>query len=70
MDLYYLRKLVRPGGLIVLDDFDKPPVRAAIRYFEGNLGWSALPGVAGPRCRALRLPDTLTEPPFEEFHPF
>jgi predicted O-methyltransferase YrrM len=86
VDLYFLRKIVRPGGLIVLDDDWTPSVRAAVRYYEQNLGWTAIPGAfaggtlrhvgddpaAGtvPRCRALRLPDPLVEPPFDRFHPF
>jgi hypothetical protein len=64
----------------------RPSVRTATRYYEKNLGWTAIPdGFAGgtlrhigddpaseavPRCRALRLPDSLVEPPFEQFHPF
>jgi hypothetical protein len=43
VDLYFLRKIVRPGGLIVLDDNWAPPVRTAARYFEQNLGWIAIP---------------------------
>jgi hypothetical protein len=86
VDLYFLRKIVRPGGLIVLDDDWTPSVRTAVRYYEKNLGWTAIPGAfAGgtlrsvgddpaaqtvPRCRALRLPDSVVEPPFEQFHPF
>jgi predicted O-methyltransferase YrrM len=86
VDLYFLRKIVRPGGLIVVDDDWAPSVRTAVRYYEQNLGWTAVPGAfaggtlrsAGtgpearpvPRCRALRLPDPAFEPPFEEFHPF
>jgi predicted O-methyltransferase YrrM len=86
VDLYYLRKIVRPGGLVVVDDDWTPSVRTAVRYYERNLGWSAIPDAfAGgtrrpigddraaevvPRCRALRLPDTLAEPPFEAFRPF
>jgi predicted O-methyltransferase YrrM len=86
VDLYFLRKIVRPGGLIVLDDDWTPSVRTAVRYYERNLGWTVLPDAfadgtfctvgrdpaaeAVPRCRALRLPDRLFEPPFEEFHPF
>ncbi|WP_432968298.1 class I SAM-dependent methyltransferase [Dactylosporangium sp. CA-233914] len=86
VDLYFLRKIVRPGGLIVLDDDWTPSVRTAVRYYEKNLGWTAIPDAfAGatlrsigddstaetvPRCRALRLPDPLVEPPFEQFHPF
>jgi predicted O-methyltransferase YrrM len=86
VDLYYLRKIVRPGGLIVVDDDWTPSVRTAVRYYEQNLAWTAIPDAfAGgthrpigddptaevvPRCRALRLPDPLSEPPFEAFRPF
>ncbi|MBE1488760.1 class I SAM-dependent methyltransferase [Plantactinospora soyae] len=86
VDLYFLRKIVRPGGLVVLDDDWTPSVRKAVRYYERNLGWTPIPDVfvdgtfwtvgrdpaaeAVPRCRAVRLPDPMIEPPFEEFHPF
>ncbi|GAA1501111.1 hypothetical protein GCM10009827_009180 [Dactylosporangium maewongense] len=86
VDLYFLRKIVRPGGLVVMDDDWTPSVRTAVRYYERHLGWTAMPGAfaagtlrhiaddpaaeAVPRCRALRLPDALVEPPFTEFHPF
>jgi predicted O-methyltransferase YrrM len=71
VDFYFLRKIVRPGGLIVIDDSDKPSVRTAVHYYEQNLGWEMLSGVFdGPRCRAFRLPDPAFEPPFTEFHPF
>jgi predicted O-methyltransferase YrrM len=86
VDLYFLRKIVRPGGLIVIDDNWAPSVRTAAHYYEQNLGWSAIPdafasgtlwttgtGLAAravPRCRAFRLPDPSFEPPFEGFRPF
>jgi predicted O-methyltransferase YrrM len=78
LDLYYLRKIVRPGGLIILDDDCVPPVRAAVRYFEENLGWRPVPAAfaAGTqvggraRCLAVRLPDSPFEPRFEDFRPF
>jgi hypothetical protein len=82
LDLYYLRKIVRPGGLIVLDDSDRPSVRTAAHYYEQNLGWTAITDAfvtgttrsagAAPvtRCRALRLPDPAFEPPFDQFQPF
>jgi predicted O-methyltransferase YrrM len=68
VDLYYLRKLVRPGGLIVLDDAAWPSVGTALRYFDLNLGWrpAPLPG----RLQARRLPAELVEPPFTDFKPF
>ncbi|MEV0134489.1 class I SAM-dependent methyltransferase [Dactylosporangium sp. NPDC050688] len=86
VDLYFLRLLVRPGGLIVLDDDWTPSVRTALRYYEHNLGWTPLPAAFAtgthrhpgdapaappvPRCRAVRLPDPPVEPPFEAFQPF
>ncbi|MDG6103653.1 class I SAM-dependent methyltransferase [Dactylosporangium aurantiacum] len=86
VDLYFLRQLVRPGGVIVLDDDWTPAVRAALRYYEHNLGWTPLPAAFAtgthrrvaddpaaepvPRCRAVRLPDPPFEPPFESFQPF
>jgi predicted O-methyltransferase YrrM len=86
VDLYFLRKIVRPGGLIVIDDNWAPSVRTAAHYYEQNLGWTAIPAAfasgtpsaidAGraadvvPRCRAFRLPDPSFEPSFEEFRPF
>ena len=60
VDLYFLRKIVRPGGLIVVDDDWTPSVRTAVRYYEQNLGWTIgddPAAVAVPRCRALRLQD-------------
>ncbi len=86
VDLYFLRKLVRPGGLVVLDDDWTPSVRTAVRYYEHNLGWTPVPDAfaagthwrvgndpaadAVPRCRAMRLPDPSFEPPFDAFQPF
>lgn len=86
VDLYFLRKIVRPSGVIVIDDDWTPSVHTAVRYYEKNLGWTAIPdafaggtlrnvgddptGETVPRCRALRLPNSLVEPPFDRFHPF
>jgi predicted O-methyltransferase YrrM len=86
VDLYFLRKIVRPGGLIVIDDDWTPSVRTAVRYYEHNLGWAPVPDAfaggtrrrisdgpaaeAVPRCRALRLPEPPFEPPFDDFRPF
>jgi predicted O-methyltransferase YrrM len=70
VDLYFLRELVRPGGLIVLDDCEWPSVATALRYYEVNAGWKVAPGGLPPRLRAFRLPDPQVEPPFEDFKPF
>ena len=70
VDLFFLRELVRPGGLVVLDDCHWPSVATAVRYFELNTGWRSQP-MAGPtRLRAFRLPDPRLEPDFGSFTPF
>lgn len=68
VDLYFLRKLVRPGGLIVLDDMQWPSVAAAVHYFDLNLGWRPL--VVGGRLTARWLPEDRFEPDFTDFKPF
>jgi predicted O-methyltransferase YrrM len=68
VDLYFLRKLVRPGGLVILDDASWPSVSTALRYFDLNLGWRPV-DVAG-RLTARRLPDEPFEPAFTDFEPF
>lgn len=68
VDLYFLRLLVRPGGLIILDDAGWPSVAMALRYFDLNLGWR--PVSIGGRLTARRIPDELVEPAFTDFKPF
>jgi predicted O-methyltransferase YrrM len=68
VDLYFLRKLIRPGGLIILDDAAWPSVATALRYFDLNLGWRPVT-IAG-RLIARRLPDEPSEPDFIDFKPF
>jgi len=80
VDLAFLRRIVRPGGLVVLDDHWWPSVRTAATYFEVNMGWRVVPGAfdAGTvdpesgqaRLRALRLPSPSFEPDFGGFQPF
>lgn len=70
VDLYFLREVVRPGGLIVLDDCDWPSVATALRYFEVNTGWQAETAGLPPRLRAFRLPGPRVEPRFEDFRAF
>jgi predicted O-methyltransferase YrrM len=69
-DLFYLRELVRPGGMVILDDCSYPSVATAARYFEVNTGWEPEPIARPTRLRAFRLPDPRTEPGFESFRPF
>lgn len=38
LDLYFMTRLVKPSGLIVVDDMWMPSVRTAVAYIERNLG--------------------------------
>ena len=70
VDLFYLRELVRPGGLVILDDCSYLAVATAARYFEVNTGWERAPIAWPTRLHAFRLPDPRTEPSFTSFRPF
>ena len=70
VDLAYLHEIVRPGGLIVLDDCQWPSVATAARYFETNTGWQPVIPRTRTRLRAFRIPDPRRAPAFEDFRPF
>lgn len=70
VDLFYLREIVRPGGLIVLDDCEWPSVATAVRYFELNTGWEPQRLDVDTRLRAYRLPNPRVEPSFDGFVAF
>lgn len=40
LDLVYLGRLVRPGGVVFLDDYQLPGIARAVSFFLTNLGWS------------------------------
>ena len=70
VDLFFLSELVRPGGLVILDDHHWPSVATAARYFENNTGWQPESLDQATRLRAYRLPNPKAEPSFENFQPF
>ena len=70
VDLAFLRELVRPGGLIILDDCHWPSVDTAARYFELNTGWQPIPVPPKTRLRGYRVPDPPFDPAFQDFTPF
>lgn len=40
VDLVFLGRLVRPGGIVFLDDYQLPAVARAASFFLTNLGWT------------------------------
>jgi predicted O-methyltransferase YrrM len=39
LDLFYLGRLLRRGGIVVLDDYNIPGIRRAVSFFLTNLDW-------------------------------
>jgi predicted O-methyltransferase YrrM len=39
VDLFYLGRLVRPGGIVFVDDYQLPAVARAASFFLTNVGW-------------------------------
>jgi predicted O-methyltransferase YrrM len=40
LDLVYLGRLLRRGGIVVVDDYQLPAVARAVSFYLTNLGWS------------------------------
>ncbi len=57
VDLFHLNELVRPNGIVVLDDVDWPSVAGAARYFEVDRGWEPMPIGSATRLGSWRTPD-------------
>ena len=57
LDLYFMTRLVRPGGVVVVDDMWMPAVRTAVAYVEKNMAATlepeALPNAFRWRHRPL-----------------
>jgi predicted O-methyltransferase YrrM len=56
LDLYFMTRLVKPGGLIVVDDMWMPSVRMAVAYVERNLGVTLEPDALPNGFRWRRRP--------------
>ncbi len=39
LDLFYLGQLIKMGGIIFMDDYDKVSIRKAVSFFVKNLDW-------------------------------
>ena len=40
LDLFYLGRLVRSGGVVILDDYNLPGIKRAVSFFVTNRGWA------------------------------
>ena len=73
LDLVYLGRLVRGGGIVFLDDYQLPAVARAVLFCTTNLGWT-LEEVSPPdalhQWAVLRTPETPPERRFDHFIEF
>jgi predicted O-methyltransferase YrrM len=73
LDLVYLGRLVRGGGIVFLDDYQLPAVARAVSFCTTNLGWT-LEEVSPPdelhEWAVLRIPATPPERRFDHFVDF
>jgi predicted O-methyltransferase YrrM len=56
LDLYFMTRLVSPGGLVVVDDMWMPAARTAVAYVQRNLGLSLEPTALPNAFRWRRRP--------------
>jgi predicted O-methyltransferase YrrM len=69
VDMYFLTEILRPGGLVVLDDCHWPSVGTALRYFTTNAGWAEHPIGLPTRLRAARVSQNRDRSEPDEFAP-
>jgi predicted O-methyltransferase YrrM len=73
LDLIYLGRLVRPGGIVFVDDYQLPAVARATAFCTTNLGWK-LEEVSGDdrlhRWAVLRTARAPLERPFDYYVDF
>lgn len=73
VDLYFLGRLVRPGGVIFLDDYHLPGIARAASFFLANLGWTleeTSAAVDRHHWAVLRTSTTPDARPFDYFADF
>jgi len=72
-DIFYIQRMMIPGGTIVVDDVWMTSVRAAVNYFVANLGFTCdIPESTAPgkRFAILRTPEKPAERKWDHFVPF
>jgi len=73
VDLVYLGRLVRPGGIVFVDDYQLPSIRRAVSFFTTNLEWKIEEGSTDDdrhHWAVLRTAQISTERPFDHYVAF
>lgn len=73
LDLAYLGRLLRPGRIVFLDDYQLPAVARAVRFFLTNLGWTLEETSAQDQLHhwaVVRTADSPDRRPFDDYVDF
>ena len=70
VDLFFLRRLVRRGGIVVLDDYNLPGIRRAAAFFVTNTGWTLETTAVDDQIVVLRTAATPDSRDFRFFADF
>jgi predicted O-methyltransferase YrrM len=73
LDLAYLGRLVRPGGIVFIDDYQLPAIARATSFWLTNLGWKTeelSPADDLHQWAVLRTSDTRDTRPFDYYVDF
>jgi predicted O-methyltransferase YrrM len=73
LDLIYLGRLVRPGGIVFLDDYQLPSIKRAASFCLTNLGWTPEEESANDELQNWAVLRTATAPaerPFDHYVDF
>jgi len=73
LDLVYLGRLVRPGAVVIVDDYQLPAVSWAVSFFQTNVGWTIEEVSAEDSLHqwaVLRTSSLSDTRPFDYFVPF
>ena len=69
VDLFFLCRLIRKGGAVILDDYDLPGIRRAVSFFVANVGWT-VEEIVNDRMVVLRTAATSDTRDFRFFAEF
>jgi predicted O-methyltransferase YrrM len=70
LDLVYLGRLLRPGGIAILDDYQLPAVQRAAAFCVTNLDWTLEEVSAPAEWAVLRISRRPDARPFDHFVDF
>lgn len=70
VDLFYIERLVRKQGIVILDDYDADGIRRAVAFFVANHGWTIEETILDDHSVVLRTPEAVVPRHFRDLADF